>query len=62
MMTRKDYQAIAVALKAELVEQRYRANGPKAVRGVAVRLAREFMADNPKFDPYKFYAACGIKG
>ncbi len=58
-MSRKDYVAIAEAIRAETDEwsSREQAN---AVYFVAKRLARKFQQDNNRFDTSRFMAACGF--
>ena len=56
-MTRKDYQAIAEAIKSTLHD-----NVPAVdiAYTIAANLADVFAADNPRFDRSRFLAACGI--
>jgi hypothetical protein len=66
-MTRKDYQAIAQAIRDEraTIEARecdLRKVGEQwaTTTSLAVRIALVFEADNERFDRQKFYEACGI--
>lgn len=57
-MTRKDYERIADAMK-----RAYWQTGSKDMISYMTyvqNLAVEFRKDNPKFDPQKFYEACGL--
>ena len=54
-MTRKDYVAFAQIVK-ELDEFRF----DNVMVEAAVRMARLFAADNPRFDDRRFFDACGI--
>jgi hypothetical protein len=64
MMSRKDYEAIAEAIKSER-ENQWREAAPDslpvlALRSMAQRVARVFEADNPRFDRGRFLRACGF--
>jgi hypothetical protein len=56
MMTRKDYQAVADALKA----MGTKTENWQAVTLAALALAPVFEADNPRFDSERFFNACGL--
>lgn len=58
-MTRKHFEAIAAAIRAEM-EATHSAEGKEAIRATAVRLARVFSAENARFDTSRFFAACGV--
>lgn len=58
-MTRKDYVAIAEAIKSETDEWSSR-DQANAVYFVAKRLARVFQRDNTRFETDRFMAACGF--
>lgn len=54
-MTKKDYVAIAAALKhAGGIET------PTSIRELAQRLATIFQDDNERFDRQRFLTACGV--
>lgn len=60
--SKKLYVAVASIIAAEFNKQ-IRLNYPtaaNAVRNVAVLLAEEFTADNPRFDRARFMTACGL--
>ena len=66
MMKKKDYELIAEAIKD--VGRFYHVGrdfphlGAESVlRSVAMELARELAADNPRFDQERFMAACEVK-
>lgn len=58
-MTKKDYIALAAALKAEVdgSDNDYRTAG---IEAAAKAMASVLRADNPRFDRDKFLAACGF--
>lgn len=63
-MTKKYYELVAGVLNAARTvrcseERTYR---PAIVNEIALGLAREFAADNPRFDRERFMQACGLKG
>jgi hypothetical protein len=65
MMTRKDYQLIAAALKSARVPSSL-GNENKAIYNNGVDnavdfVARELAKDNPRFDDQKFRAACKVE-
>lgn len=69
MMTKKDYVMIAAAIKAERmpvegtnanVQGAWTAGNNVALSDLALRLASEFKAANPRFDSARFLAACGV--
>ena len=55
-MTRKDYQAVAAALK----ELGVRTENWQAVTLAATALALVFERDNPRFNAETFFNACGL--
>lgn len=60
--SKKLYVAVASIIAAEFNKQ-IRLNCPtaaNAIRNVAVSLAQEFTADNPRFDRTRFMTACGL--
>jgi len=59
-MTRKDYERIAAAVKAERDMQSHEA-GRVAVDNVAERLAATLNDESYRFDVYKFLKACGTR-
>lgn len=61
-MSRKDYEAIAAAIKAEATEwgDLVTESDKQVLRAVAQRIARVFESDNPRFDRAKFLRACGF--
>jgi hypothetical protein len=63
-MTRGDYQKIAAVLKA--CGARFERSGDHGATGalyvVTSELAAMLQADNPRFNPAKFAAACGMEG
>ena len=66
-MTRKDYEAIATALRTELDANYYGDNATlnsaqkHAVRRSALRLSEVFADDNPRFDTERFLVAAGVR-
>jgi hypothetical protein len=56
-MSRRDYQALAAVVR-EVVAT---GGDEGTLLAVAERTARVFAADNPAFDPVKFYTACGFE-
>ena len=66
MMTKKDYELIAEAIKDVglwyHVGEGERQHGAGVVLfSLAMELARELAADNPRFDQERFMAACEVK-
>ena len=61
-MSKKDYVAIAAAVRSHLepAKTRIGSDGYAAIVCLALSLADTFAADNPRFDRSRFYAACGI--
>ncbi len=62
-MTKKDYIAIAAAIKQGVESsKRYAANGERVdeVRLIAERISRVMAEDNSRFDADKFITACGV--
>lgn len=62
-MSRKDYEAMATALRVKMESysdtDRY-VTAREAVRQVAGALADVFAADNPRFDRKRFMKAAGL--
>ena len=62
-MTRKDYVALAAAIRA--IDNRYRGAGGererKAIANVVSSLSHTLICDNPAFDADRFAAACGVR-
>ncbi len=56
-MSRKDYVAVAAALRTEIELEGGSRHGRELVRGIAQRLADGFAQDNPRFDRARFMAA-----
>jgi hypothetical protein len=65
-MTRKDYQKIAKAVSDTLTEWEHSWKTDEmtpaqlAVSSLAEKLAVLFAQDNERFNPSKFYTACGL--
>lgn len=67
-MSKKDYVAVAAAMKTEVdsIKQCLDSGAKEwysakvAMASVARDLAARFEADNPRFDRAKFLAACGV--
>ena len=57
MTSKKDYVAVAKALKAASTGK---LPTQDALRWVAIQLADYFREDNPAFDKERFLAACGF--
>lgn len=57
-MTKKDYERIADAMKRAFWVMGSRDG--LAYATYVQTLAAEFRKDNPRFDPHKFYEACGL--
>lgn len=62
MFTRRQYAAIAEALKAEKEYCEFYVGEPveMIVRHIALRLEAVFRKDNPNFNGRKFREACGL--
>lgn len=62
-MTKKDYVAIAQALRDAYGEDHaaFPVSGEEMRQEAAGRLCEAFAADNPRFDRARFLAACGIE-
>jgi len=61
-MTRKDYIKIAEAIKMTL-DQYEGTKGHTAeelIESIAGRMAAVCAAENPQFDPKRFFTACGL--
>ena len=54
-MTKKDYIAIADAIKTTMWEDKA---DPATLVALIARLATAFAQDNPRFDAQRFFAAC----
>jgi hypothetical protein len=63
MCSRKDYVAIAAALKSqrESYAPHWDKNLFRAMDDTCKAMAQVFANDNPRFDRAKFYAACGME-
>jgi hypothetical protein len=66
-MSRKDYVAVAAAIRAELdsVGEKsgsdyYREAIARGIKDTAQSLSSVFAAGNPRFDRQRFLAACGV--
>lgn len=65
-MTRKDYQKVAKAVSDTMTEWQHSwkteemTEGQLAVAKLAERLSVIFAQDNERFNPSKFYTACGL--
>lgn len=59
-MTKKDFEAIANAFKAQAIDNAERGNvdGDTALALMQGRLAAYFQTQNPRFDIARFYKAC----
>jgi len=64
-MTRKDYIAIAAALREASApvwaSQIFPTSGEEMRQDIIGRIASVLQADNPHFDRARFLAACGIE-
>ncbi len=64
-MTRKDYVAIAAAIKAHTYSSNAEINTRNAAEGtrqhIAEELADVMARENPRFDRARFLAACGVQ-
>jgi hypothetical protein len=58
-MTRKDYVAIAAAIKSS--QRPATSETEQSIAELAKRLCSVFAADNPRFDRYRFLTACGVQ-
>ena len=66
MMKKKDYELIAEAIKDvgvfyHLDGEPMRSDAEVVLFSVAMELARELAADNPRFDQERCMAACEVK-
>lgn len=59
-MTRKDFKAIAVAIKDSASHSDGTPGSNYTLRIAASQIADVFEADNPRFDRSKFLTACGF--
>lgn len=60
-MSRKDYQAIAAAIKSQTpLADESTASPMFWLERIAMRLADTLAQDNPRFDRARFLAACGF--
>lgn len=60
-MTRKDYEMVAKAIKRQVDRGILDPNECDILEDLALELAGEFAADNPRFDTKRFLAACGVE-
>lgn len=62
-MTRKDYEAVAGAIRQENEEYMREAASREraALRSFAMRFALIAQSDNPRFDRVRFMRACGFE-
>ena len=58
-MTRKDYVAIAAAIKAS--QRPATSETAESIRELAQRLASIMANDSPRFDRARFLKACGVQ-
>ena len=58
-MTKKDFQALADAIKEALAED-VRIPTRRGVKLTAEKIAQACQRANPRFDAARFYAACGL--
>jgi hypothetical protein len=59
-MTRKNYNTIAAAIKAEITGVVPKQDAVDTIVNLAHRLAALMADDNPRFDPERFLNACGV--
>jgi hypothetical protein len=63
-MTRKDYEAIAAAIRSTVIDGEHGIVTPDrelvAIAAVAGRIAAALASDNPAFDRARFLKACGL--
>jgi hypothetical protein len=59
-VTRKDYEAIAAALKLALPADNDRRSGVMVWGDCVTRVAQVLEQDNPRFDRARFYKAAGV--
>lgn len=60
-MTRKDYVAIAAALKAISAEYAHSVDYEQGVGAAVIAVADVMARDNPRFDRGRFLKACGVQ-
>ncbi len=62
-MSRRDYRAIAAALRSVTTCEPHKCSpdGHRTWQDCVDAVARTLAADNPRFDRAKFYAACGVQ-
>lgn len=58
-MSRKDYVAIATAIKRARLANTTRGHAA-GIDDAAILIAAELQADNPRFDRSRFLNACGV--
>ncbi len=59
-MTRKDYIAIAAAIKRNLDAYGDYTEARQAMTEIAISVSQVMARDNARFDSIKFLAACGV--
>lgn len=59
-MTRKDYVAIAAAIRREVEQWPEHGTHWNMARAIADSVAAAMKADNPRFDRERFLSACGF--
>ena len=60
-MTRKDYEAIAAAIKEVVDSNRWFKGNLGGIQATAKAMADVMAADNPRFDRARFLKACGVQ-
>jgi hypothetical protein len=65
-MTRKDYEAIAAAIRAQVRPSKpdpkgYVSEHNNAVENTALAISRHMEGDNPRFDRARFLKDCGVQ-
>ena len=60
-MTRKDYEAIAAAIKEVVDSNRWFKGNLSGTQDTAKAVANVMAADNPRFDRARFLKACGVQ-
>lgn len=59
-MTRKDYEAVARVIRFNYIGSNDEST-KSDMRNIASELAIHFEQDNHRFDPQRFFEACGIE-